>query len=477
MLRGFPSARRWSLGVALSLAAHGVVVGGWAAYLLISGLSFDRGPVDVEITGMRLDEIHDLPLGARPAGAEPSTASARPKARRRAPKPPAPEAGQLATAAVAPDKEDKSGPVEAEDEAEGAPPQVKNVSEYGPEGSRLTVLLRTDRLRQTPYVQAVDGILRRLPDRADLLKGTGLDIYQAFDAILIATPNPMDDAVTFLAARHHLKDADMRSVLEAGARETGHVLTWRTEGRRPVAERRVKNAPPGAHRDDRLLILPAQGLIVVTPPVYRSLLLKPRPRPAAAGADAGAGGERDAGGDGAAADAGASPDAGAAGEREGWADLLRRIDAEDGVMPQDAIAMLSAVDLFNARGLQRGLTVPQHPRERPRDPTGAARAAPAMFMGLEIPHVLTIVAGVDSSPFLNVTAEFADEDQAIHWERSWPTLHQRLRLNPYVVLGGFSALVAAVELKREGSTIKLHLSASELDTMRVLELVPRLMGR
>jgi hypothetical protein len=327
-------------------------------------------------------------------------------------------------------------------------------------------------------VQAVDAILHRLPDHAALLKGTGLDLYQTFDAILIATPNPMDDAATFLAARHHLSDANMRAVLEAGARETGHVLTWRTEGRRPFAERRVKNPPPGLHRDDRLMILPAPGLVVVTPPVYRALLLKPRPRRQVAPPNADGG----VGSDGAAAavpgdgGAGASGDAGAGGEREGWTDLLRRIDAEDGIMPPEAIAMLSAVDLFNARSLQRGLEASSGARGRPRD-GGAPAGKPGTFMGMEVPRVLTVVVGAEPSPFLDVTAEFVDEDEARHWEQSWPTLHQRLRLNPYVVLSGFSTLAGAIDLKRDGTKILLHLNATELDTMRVLELVARLMSR
>ncbi len=34
---------------------------------------------------------------------------------------------------------------------------------------------------------------------------------------------------------------------------------------------------------------------------------------------------------------------------EQWATLLRRIDAEDGIMPPDAVALLTAVEIFAAR--------------------------------------------------------------------------------------------------------------------------------
>jgi hypothetical protein len=79
-----------------------------------------------------------------------------------------------------------------------------DVSAYGPEGSRLVAILRVDRLRAgpeaRPYIAAVDDLLRLLPDRRRLLDETGLDLYRDFDALLVATPNPMDDTATFLAA-------------------------------------------------------------------------------------------------------------------------------------------------------------------------------------------------------------------------------------------------------------------------------------
>ena len=85
---------------------------------------------------------------------------------------------------------------------------------YGPEGSRLTALLRLDRLRASSvgssYLAAIDQLLVLLPDRRRLLDGTGLDLYRDFDALLIATPEPHNDKVTFLAARHRLKDATLQ---------------------------------------------------------------------------------------------------------------------------------------------------------------------------------------------------------------------------------------------------------------------------
>ncbi len=47
----------------------------------------------------------------------------------------------------------------------------------------------------------------RLPDGRDFVIGTGLDLFMDFEALLVATPNPLDPSVTFLAVRHHLDDA------------------------------------------------------------------------------------------------------------------------------------------------------------------------------------------------------------------------------------------------------------------------------
>ena len=144
-----------------------------------------------------------------------------------------------------------------------------------------------------------------MPDRRDLLEGTGLSFYDDFEALLIATPNPLDYTVTFLAARHHVTDAPMRAAVDRGARATGRVVAWRSEDGRPWGERRARagSTPAPATRDARLIVLPAPGLIVVTPPAYRAVAARARKREARApsGADA----EAPRRGDGGALDAAA----------------------------------------------------------------------------------------------------------------------------------------------------------------------------
>lgn len=59
-----------------------------------------------------------------------------------------------------------------------------------PAGSVVTLLLRTDRLRDNPNAPAVRSLLASIPDWRSLLGVTELDPLQDFNSILLATPNP-----------------------------------------------------------------------------------------------------------------------------------------------------------------------------------------------------------------------------------------------------------------------------------------------
>ena len=396
------------------------------------------GPVDIEITGMRLDELKDLPLGGPAAGHGPGRAPRR--VHHRAPA--APAEGTLAAKA---DERERAGqPPKADDP--DAPAPTGDLAAYGPKGSRLTVLLRLDRLRGTDYVPAVDALLARLPDRRDLLEGTDLDLFRSFDALLIATPHPLDPSVTFLAARHHLDDGGLRAALSRGAKATDRVIAWRNEGGRPVGERHPRRGlPPGTppSRDDRIIVLAAPGLAIVTPPAYRALLLAPR-LPGGA-VDGGAG-----------PDGGASADGGAPGAID-WASMLGRIGAEEGLMPPDGALMVSAADIFKT--------------------TGGAGGVPPVLYGMEVPGALSAVIGLDDDgAFLDLQGEFSTEGPAGHWDDAWPALRQKLAVNPFVVLGGFSSLVTRATLARDGNTVRVHLTGTHDETLRLLALALHMLG-
>jgi hypothetical protein len=203
--------RRVSLALLVSLGVHvGIVVGAFGITAW-RGLSFAR---NVEVVPITLESVKELPLGPPPIGSKPPTAVAivPPRRPRVAPH----KAGSLPT-----ENRDAGAPPDARPAPEPKPTREAkpgDLQSYGPEGSRLTALLRLDRLRASPqgraYIGPVDELLRLMPDRRRLLEGSGLDMYRDFDALLIATPNPFDDAVTFLAVRHK----PHRSAAASGAR-------------------------------------------------------------------------------------------------------------------------------------------------------------------------------------------------------------------------------------------------------------------
>jgi hypothetical protein len=295
----------------------------------------------------------------------------------------------------------------------------------------VVALVRIDRLRGTPYASAVDNLLRLLPDRRDLLEGTDLDLYRDVDALLVATPNPLDAFVTLLVVRHRLSDGELRAALEKGARATHRKLLWRTERGRPFAERRSMEsaAAPGsaAHRhDERLILLAAPRLAVVTPPSYRKLILE-SPRGPARGS------------------ASAAPSS--AGE-SGWASLIDRIDAEDSILPADAVAMLSASGLFPSSPGGKGITV-----------MGVELAAPAG---------LTAVIGLEPQPFANLDLSFDTAEAAHRWADAWPRLRQQLLGNPLVVLTGFAHIISGMTVSETSSAVRVHVEATLDETLRIL---------
>ena len=232
--------RRTLLAFSLSLAVHAafavgtLTIAAWRGFALVPPVRLAAIAIDVK----------ELPLGGgRSTGTKSEDEGvAHPVRRPKAARVRASHAGAAVT--IAPDGGTADAAAQAGQaaqdgggEADGGRRRPGDLRNYGPEGSRLTALLRLDRVRasssRSSYVEAIDQLLVLLPDRRRLLEGTGLDLYRDFDALLIATPEPRNDKVTFLAARHHLKDASLQAAFDRGAAATGQTIQWRTEDGRP----------------------------------------------------------------------------------------------------------------------------------------------------------------------------------------------------------------------------------------------------
>ena len=457
--------RRILLAFALSLALHAgfvvaaVVVAVWRGFTLVPPVRLAPIAIDVK----------ELPLGgsrsprAKAEDEAPPRPVRRPKAARAhvsregVAVAPAPDGG-AADASSRPSK----AAHDAGDEADGGRRRPGDLRNYGPEGSRLTALLRLDRLRASSVgsglLAALDQLLVLLPDRRRLLDGTGLDLYRDFDALLIATPEPHNDKVTFLAVRHHLKDAAFEAALGRGASANGQTIQWRLQDGRPVGLRRPRapapGEPEGLNLDDRILVLPQPSLAVIAPPAYAEQLLgRPMRKSARPGTDAGDAGVVDGG----VADAGAVP---TGKSRTGitWRELVARIDAEDSALPEDAVFMITAVNLFVLPG----------PSPVVSGTRGAVDDVQDMGPYGPTPQAITLVVGVDPEPYFEVAGAFASEEEARASESRLPVWKRRLMLNPMLLLAGFAPLLDRAELSREEQTLFLRASMTAEELQRLL---------
>ncbi len=80
-------------------------------------------------------------------------------------------------------------------------PAVVDLRPAAPPGERVVLVLRTDRLRGTPWADAAQALLAPMPDHRRLLGGTGLALADTFDLLVIASSDPRQVTQTFLAGR------------------------------------------------------------------------------------------------------------------------------------------------------------------------------------------------------------------------------------------------------------------------------------
>lgn len=192
--RGLPD---WALPSLLSLLLHSAPL---LALWLLARVPLLVPPLPIEIRpAHRVVPRQETPPPQReaPPGGPRKTAGGPGRAKaKRAPRPaPAP--------APTPPPEPPPPPV----------PATADLHALGPgESSRIVILLRTDRLRASPYRAAVETLLSLLPDYQTFLAGTSLSLVERFDALLLTTDNPYDVTATFLAARHG-DDPQLREAL------------------------------------------------------------------------------------------------------------------------------------------------------------------------------------------------------------------------------------------------------------------------
>jgi hypothetical protein len=461
---------RTLIGILASCVIHAALVAVFAGVAVFQGWQVARN-VDFELVGIQETKVDELPLGPPPP---PKGAPEKSRAGKRAHA----KASHEGVAVSVADAGADAGPAPSDagdggaretggdalpdgrgepDAGDGGVRRPRDNKITGPAGSRLTALLRLDRLRTAPEapatIAAVDGLLRHLPDRRRLLDGTGLDLYRDFDTLYLATPNPLDDTVTFLVVRHHLSDAVMMAALARGAEHAGRPLTWNSDGGRPVGVRAQAVVAPAADggvpsyrrvdRDDRIFVLPEKGMVVMAPPAYAPLLLGAR---------------------GARGSAAARTDAGVKPAELRWRDIVKRIDAEDGATPENAVLLMSATNILGSRTARQAL---------PDSAGGVQIKGPG---GLPMPAFVSLVAGVLPEPNLELTASYDQPSEAAAWAGAWPGWKQTLLGSPLLLFSGFSPLVSRATLVQDENSVVLRTSGSNDELRRLLGMLANLTG-
>ncbi len=190
------------------------------------------------------------------------------------PKPkPTPPAPDTKTDAKTPVDDDAKPPEEpADPDPEDAAKIAADLTPYTPAGAKLRIVLRIDRMRASPFVKQLEAILAPMPDYQVFMVGTKLTLSDAFDVLMIATPDPGDFRATFLAGKTARDDTVLKKEL-AGAK--GDRVTWEDVAGGTVGHRAKDENYSDEYQDPRVLLLPYPGWILLTQPAHVAKLLAP----------------------------------------------------------------------------------------------------------------------------------------------------------------------------------------------------------
>jgi hypothetical protein len=146
-----------------------------------------------------------------------------------------------------------------------------DLAPYAPEGDIITVLLRLDRIRGTPWESRVRAIVEPMPDYQAIIGGRDIELADHLDLLVISSFEPQAITATTLAARSRGQADALRQLL---AHEHAPI-TWRAAQGGTLGERR----PGPAHHqgDPRVYLLPAglENWLVLARPEQLGAIVTP----------------------------------------------------------------------------------------------------------------------------------------------------------------------------------------------------------
>jgi hypothetical protein len=196
------------------------------------------------------------------AAAETAEAAVEPPAPPPAPEPVATDALRAGLAALT----QAPGVDTAADGPAGAP---ANLNDLLPDEPVVSVLLRLDRLRDTPWSRQVEALLEPMPDYTAIMGERAESFFTDWDTLLIASPRPRDLTATLVAARIRPDRTTPQEFLVA----TGARIRWRPDPAGAVGSR--ARDPRRRPRDPRVYFSPAAPWLLL----LRPHLVAPAPDP------------------------------------------------------------------------------------------------------------------------------------------------------------------------------------------------------
>ena len=149
----------------------------------------------------------------------------------------------------------------------GGPNEIPNLKNYGPGNARMTGLVRVDRVRGTPYEDAIRKVLQNVPDFRILAHSTGFDPIDDMNSFFMASARPQYLQHTFLAVRHDKSNEEIKDVLD---RRFQADAPWKSYEGKPI---RKLVPPAGEYRDPRKILLADEGLTIVSRPEWLEQLV------------------------------------------------------------------------------------------------------------------------------------------------------------------------------------------------------------
>jgi hypothetical protein len=160
-------------------------------------------------------------------------------------------------------------------------PIATDISMWGPEAARMSILIRNDRIRRNQHRDEIEQMLTGLPDWNTLAGGARIDPFDDVDAMLIATSNPRLINRTFFVGVHRIQPDQILRRLETGF--PGGIRWEEAPGGRILgnqANPRIcpNSVTPDRVCDPRVFLVPSRDIFIFTRPEFLADLQAGAPR-------------------------------------------------------------------------------------------------------------------------------------------------------------------------------------------------------